>query len=771
MKVIFFSIILFIFSLFPFYTKAQVDERCHYSTEGKDFWFGFMGNRFRGDVHKLEITVSSRMGADLTITYGPNEMPIETRTVGVNQSVSIIIDYGLLEPLGSEIIEDKGIHLVSTQPVSVYALNYRTQSSDVALIYPTESLGNEYFAMCYTPNPTNTVESNSEFLIVATVDNTVVEITPSVDTDMGKKANVRFSVTINQGQSYQVQSMNRDVAGQGDLTGSHIISDQPIAFYSGAKSTSVPFPLSTSGVSRDHLYEQIPPLSTWGREFYLVPLQLRSKDTYRILAAEDGTSIIVEGLNRTIALNRGQYAEFELSNSQASRIISNKKILLAQYCRYQKADQSSGVGDPFMIIISPVIQKINDITFEAYGSELITDIFFVNIITLTSEVEAILYDGNGIQSYFRPFPDGNYSYAQVPIAKGTHRLNNDHPEGGFLAFVYGFGPLNDTESYGYGVGFNLDIQLDIAGTLHNDTIVICPGIEYELDAGNYFNIYNWSNGSTGSSIMVSEEGQYWVTASTKLGCVKSDTVYIKVDHPKIDLGKDTGSCNPGEIVLDAGPAFETYLWQDGSTSQTFIVQTTGQYIITGTNSFGCKASDTVEVFVFDPAFSQNFTVATDLHPDISFFNQTEHAVSYLWDFGDGETSEVKNPVHHYNSVGEYIVVLQATSNDGCIETTNSIVKIIPFKLFTPNAFRPDSEISENRIFRPVSEGIDPENYKFQIFNRVGSTVFETQNPEACWDGNMPNATPAGPAIYVWVVKFMDLQGYHHIQKGTVMLVR
>lgn len=158
-------------------------DPCHYSTEGKDFWLGFMQNRNTGTSHYIEITVTSRVGAEITVTYGPNEVLVGKYQVSANASLPISIDYNLLEASGSETNENKGIHLVSTNPVNVYALNYRTQSSDVAVIYPTESLGTEYYAMCYSPRYTSNNESNSEFLIVATEDNTTVKITPSRNTD------------------------------------------------------------------------------------------------------------------------------------------------------------------------------------------------------------------------------------------------------------------------------------------------------------------------------------------------------------------------------------------------------------------------------------------------------------------------------------------------------------------------------------------------------------------------------------------------------------
>lgn len=1196
------TLIILLWCFLPFISVAGdpvVIDPCHYSTEGTDFWFGLMQNRSNYTDHYLEITVTSRVGANFKVTYGPGETLIGNYTVPANQSVTVPISYNLLEAQGSESIENKGIHLFSDNPVNVYALNYRTQSADVAVIYPKESLGKEYFAMCYSPRSTSSAESNSEFLVVASEDNTTVKITPSRYTDHGKMANFPFTVTLSKGQTYQVQAGNTDPSGLEDLTGSYVTADKPIAFFSGAKAVTIPV-TGFVAASYDHLFEQMPPTSTWGKEFYVVPLKSRIKDTYRVLAAEDGTIVKIDGINVVMSLDRGQYYEFELGSAQASRIMSSKKVLLAQYCRSQRADANSGIGDPFMIIISPITQKINDVTFVAYESSKIKNIFFINVITLTSGIGNMMLDGVNISSSFSPFPNNEYSYAQVSTTKGTHRLLNTDTKAGFLAFVYGFGDSGNTESYGYGVGFNLNNELDIVGNWTTFTPVICQGKQIKLSVENSFDSYLWSTGETGPSIMVSKEGTYWVKGMTNRGCIKSDTLELMLSDTKMDLGNDTSSCGPGKIVLQASSGFKSYQWQDGSTGDKFKADKTGDYIVTGINEFDCDVSDTVHVDVFqvpevkivgetlhcgvftselkvevtnaeetlwnyagaatwtskpagivftnagskgvsiqatkpgyytiryslttkngcsdsdsirvgffdipestfevydsestdkcssyermvkytgksgptakfnwdfgglvllghpspdiylvsmganvenrtikliveehgctsietvksigvkptfkywadkvhgcdamcvqfksevtimdkvayqwtfgdggvsdlanplhcykdtgkydvslmltnvidgcrngsvepkmiqifptpkavisaDPAFcyedtasfeylnnkaysnckwfskgnqilpganskasyiltkeisevgfvveehgcscdtlkvlvkrkphfdfeaseneicqpfpftlkpipndpnlqfkwsidslyqvegdslsqlifkdgyydvtleafsaltgcsdiltkknfihiyplpvpkfDQNYKVATLEHPDISFSNLSEGAVKYYWDFGDGASSEELSPEHKYANIGEYLVVLKAYSDFGCLDTISSKVKIIPFTFFVPNAFRPDSDIPENKIFLPIREGIDPEKYKFEIFNRIGSTVFETRNPENGWTGNMTNNSKAEPGIYVWIVQYSDIQGYGHLQKGTVMLVR
>jgi PKD repeat protein len=73
---------------------------------------------------------------------------------------------------------------------------------------------------------------------------------------------------------------------------------------------------------------------------------------------------------------------------------------------------------------------------------------------------------------------------------------------------------------------------------------------------------------------------------------------------------------------------------------------------------------------------------------VTFTNKSENAVKYLWDFGDGQTSDEKDPVHTYIKAGEYKVKLTAESIDG-IKSTKILDVIIVDKAldarFTLNA--------------------------------------------------------------------------------------
>jgi len=595
--------LFFLFILTGVISAQSTTNSCIKSTEGKDFWFGFMESRHHQTGHYLEITMTSTFVCRFSIYFGKSTTPSLTGSLQPNTPIRWQPSWTLVEPIGSETIEQKAIHIVSDQPMNIFALNWSPNSADAAVIFPIEALGNEHYAMCYEPHvnegtggtPGN--GKNSEFLVVAAEDNTKITIIPTKVTDQLRPANVPFSVTLNKGELYQVQSMNHaNLTGQGDLTGSYIKSDKPIAFYSGAWSTTIP---ASSTSAYDHLYEQIPPVRSWGRKFVTVPLKGRSTDVFRILASENKTVIHI-GTNTPVVLDKGNFYEFMLSQDHPSLIESDHPILLAQYMVSNSVDKpanaSSWDGDPLMLIVSPVDQTREAVTFVAYDTPEIVSKFFVNVVTKTESIYDILLDGQPIS--FQALSNSEYSYAQIAIAKGNHNLNSLTSGKGFIAYVYGYGGV---ESYGYGVGFNLSVKLDLGGDLHfiSDTVLLCKGQAKLLDAGSFFSKFLWSTGDTTQTIFVTKPGYSKVTASTTDGCVLTDSIYTYVSNPVVSLGNDTTLCSSKTLKLDAGSGFVTYKWNTKDSLRTITVETQGMYGVLATNKYECQSSDSVYVFFVD----------------------------------------------------------------------------------------------------------------------------------------------------------------------------
>jgi len=77
-------------------------------------------------------------------------------------------------------------------------------------------------------------------------------------------------------------------------------------------------------------------------------------------------------------------------------------------------------------------------------------------------------------------------------------------------------------------------------------------------------------------------------------------------------------------------------------------------------------------FIFSPVIpKKNETVHFN---DISTDNGT--IINWFWDFGDGNTSTVKNPTHRYTEVGSFIVTLNVTDNDGLTDEISKNINVL-----------------------------------------------------------------------------------------------
>lgn len=190
--------------------------------------------------------------------------------------------------------------------------------------------------------------------------------------------------------------------------------------------------------------------------------------------------------------------------------------------------------------------------------------------------------------------------------------------------------------------------------LGNDTAV-CTGQSVVLNADNTGATYQWQDASTAQTLTVSAAGNYAVTV-TQTSCTASDAITITNNPiPVVNLGNDTTVC-PGEsVLLNAGNAGATYLWQDGSTAQTFTATGAGSYSVTVTQS-GCSASDNITINDFTPPvinLGNDTAVCTGA---VVLLDAGNPGATYVWH--DGSTLSTFT----VNSAGLYAVT--ATQN-GC----------------------------------------------------------------------------------------------------------
>ena len=88
----------------------------------------------------------------------------------------------------------------------------------------------------------------------------------------------------------------------------------------------------------------------------------------------------------------------------------------------------------------------------------------------------------------------------------------------------------------------------------------------------------------------------------------------------------------------------------------------------------------------------------------------------------------------------------------------------------PNAFTPDGA-PPNDIFKPVVIGVDRAHYRFYVFDRWGQVIYQTDDPDAGWNGQFANGTEAPIGVYVWKLMARDRFTTNRIERlGHVTLV-
>jgi len=157
---------------------------------------------------------------------------------------------------------------------------------------------------------------------------------------------------------------------------------------------------------------------------------------------------------------------------------------------------------------------------------------------------------------------------------------------------------------------------------------------------------------------------------------------------------------------------------------------------------------------------------------VSFDNGSTNNNNYNWDFGNGDTSSLFLPPNiTYESSGTYIVTLIVTDPiSGCSSTEQVTIEVRgDLSIIIPTIFTPNGD-GINDVFNAVIE--HSESYTMIIFNRWGSSIFETNNVEIGWDGKN-NGSKVAEGTYYYIIEYSFYkQGILTSEsvKGTVSLL-
>ncbi len=333
---------------------------------------------------------------------------------------------------------------------------------------------------------------------------------------------------------------------------------------------------------------------------------------------------------------------------------------------------------------------------------------------------------------------------------------------------------------------------------------LCAGERVVLQAmgGVAFDRYEWYKngglipGEEGDELTVSVEGEYYVRVYSGQNCPSTSTV-VKVVYPSPPTLEMTGpviGCSPEESVdisaYIAGydpQSFDYLLKGMGSSYFNEEIRTIyqeGEYSLQiKEKGLDCYSqSILISVIIPEKELVADFDfeiqssgikgdVEGAVFPDdvLQFRDlSSERAVAWLWEFGDGTTSNAQNPTHVFGKKGLFELTLTVTDELGC-EEMHSKVLLIPksYRLMFPTGFTPTS--ADNRFFVPKFKGLA--RIELMIFNMWGELIFRTDRLDTeGWDGKLKGEfLDAG--VFVFHFNSTAVDGERITETGKFKLIR
>lgn len=457
------------------------------TTKGTEFWVGFMENVLLSANGQPRF--SFYISCDVN-TAGVISMPTtgytQNFTAAAGQVTEVFLPPGVFYYSGSEAVANYGIKVTSNDPINLSVQHHRLYYSEASVVLPVTELGGQYMVMTH-PDDLG-AGGMPEFVVIATEDNTTIDITPSALTYALRPAGVPFSVTLNEGQLYQVQA-------NGDLSGTTVTArdGKKVAVFSGAVYANL------QCLATNHLYDQDYPLTSWGNEYLLSPYVPNSQDKFRILASANGTQVFIN-CTTPITLNKGEHYDHVTANPV--KITSSHPIQVAQL---KFGQTCSTQGDATFLLHRPMQYISHKAIFASMASGIPSyqySAHYANVIVKTAHTSFITLDNAAITFTVIPaYPA--YSYAHLTLTPGTHTLLSDS---GFYASVFGVG---QHDSYSYLAGYDdLRYGNETVQIAHSDTLCSRENIAFTASSSSPLSSWSWAFGDGATSTVQNPSHTY-----------------------------------------------------------------------------------------------------------------------------------------------------------------------------------------------------------------------------------------------------------------------
>ncbi len=668
---------------------AQVDQ---------EFWFVApdVCIEVGDDPVILRVTAFDTNANVQVILPAQNNRVLKQFSVSANSQFSVELEKDDIENVPSNAINNKGLCILSDADISVYYEVSNQNNAEKFILKGSNALGKKFFVPSqniYRNDPVYD-DANEKADIVATQDNTTIEIIPSIDIT-GHNANESFEIILDKGQTYCIECA--DISNNAALAGTEITADKRIAVTISDDAVIEDIESTVS----DLIGDQLIPVNAIGTEYVAINTS-KSPDSYKntnsvqkvfVMAIEDNTLIFTNNTTKnTKALKKGEIAEFDISD-HALFIYATKNVYAYQVTGL--VNTTTGIANELGSSVLP--------NYNCNGSRSVSFTrvfnrdFWVNIVVKRKDNKSfILYDNQGKELNLKKYIN---SWQTVPgqdtgpeswvcCAVNMNDLSTGNPyilkntSGNFHLCILdenGSGDELGCVSFGYFSSYN-SFYLD-------GSEMACKGDVIEITAKDGMKSYQWYSVETGNRILstdriftVSESGTYYVEAEVKAGgCFLSDSLKVDFSMPVVELGNDTSVCQGEELFYSIDNSYALYEWSNGdSDSQTSVLANSPGIIdlkVEVTDDIGCTTKDSVEITV--NVVPEIVLDKTEVCKGTSIVNTTSF-YQYEWMFNGALLND--NTSQNWITPQESgVYTINAWTKDGCFvsKDINIIVYSLP----------------------------------------------------------------------------------------------
>ena len=357
---------------------TQFNAKFVFCTAFSEYYFGyFRGTGFTNG--QLSVILMSTRSTPVNYTI---EAPVAGLylTGVIENSNETIVNLPISVAVFQNDKQFKGIYLrADSNAVTVTGQNEISEYSETFLVLPCNrsSVITEYLYYGISV-PGHSSSYQSAILIVGTEDNTTMKltVTQTATTNTGNTLYTgrEYSFVINRLQTFYIRTSSYT----SDLSGTKIVADKQVSVFSGHEFAEIP----QGPCCGDQLIEQVPPVTSWGRVFYTMPLATRTSYTIKILASLNMTNVVTycDNFKESSFINEGHYYTKTLSRQESCVIQSNNPVLVAQFSHGHSEDS---IGDPMMMIVPDTLQFTNRFTTTTIRNTTLSNYkHYINIIVL-----------------------------------------------------------------------------------------------------------------------------------------------------------------------------------------------------------------------------------------------------------------------------------------------------------------------------------------------------------------------------------------------------